>query len=123
MAKKKEVTQDVGMETVKDALETVASVEETIESVEETDKEAIESVEETDKEAIESVEETDKKTDKPADKKEAKKQQKAVEIPGRAKELMRMNSRYKELYVDSKGGVYTRPHGSAVLYKNPYFKN
>lgn len=116
MAKKKEVTQDVGMETVKDALETVASVEE-------TDKEAIESVEETDKEAIESVEETDKKTDKPADKKEAKKQQKAVEIPGRAKELMRMNSRYKELYVDSKGGVYTRPHGSAVLYKNPYFKN
>ena len=112
MAKKKEVTQDVGMETVKDALETVASVEETIESVEETDKET-----------IESVEETDKKTDKPADKKEAKKQQKAVEIPGRAKELMRMNSRYKELYVDSKGGVYTRPHGSAVLYKNPYFKN
>ena len=49
-------------------------------------------------------------------------------IPAAADRILKIYPSYPELYIGSKGEVYTadtKPHirGGAILYKNPYFNN
>lgn len=44
------------------------------------------------------------------------------DIPSHILALLKVFKNYKELYISSKGGIYTSPYNNAKLYKNPYFK-
>lgn len=44
------------------------------------------------------------------------------DIPSHILPLLKVFKNYKELYISSKGGIYTSPYDNAKLYKNPYFK-
>lgn len=53
---------------------------------------------------------------------------KEKEIPEFVRRILKIYSNYDELYIDAKGGVYTKGTqpsavGSAILYKNPYFNS
>ncbi len=50
-----------------------------------------------------------------------------VEIPETVKQILKLYPNMKELYIDTKGGVYTKSAPAQIvkgltLYKNPYFK-
>lgn len=50
-----------------------------------------------------------------------------VEIPENVLKILKLYPNMKELYVDAKGGVYTKSAPAQIvkgvtLYKNPYFK-
>lgn len=58
---------------------------------------------------------------------EKKHKEAEIEIPAFAEKLMRNFSNLEELYITSKGGVFTKDTpeslvGDAKLYKNPYYK-
>lgn len=55
------------------------------------------------------------------------KQETEVEIPESVLKILKLYPNMKELYVDTKGGVYTKSAPAQIvkgvtLYKNPYFK-
>lgn len=50
-----------------------------------------------------------------------------VEVPENVKNVLKLYPNIKEMYVDDKGGVYTKPVPEHLikdvpLYQNPYFK-
>ena len=44
------------------------------------------------------------------------------DIPLHILAILKVFKNYEELYISSKGGIYTSPYDNAKLYKNPYFK-
>ena len=100
----------------------------------ETPKDNAPEVENTQEEAPKDKEETkdpetqevEKKGSAPASKKEEKAKPDAEE-EARVDKILKMYPKYAELYIDSKGGVYTvntpdTVRGKAKLYKNKYHK-
>jgi len=81
---------------------------------------------ETPKDNAPETPEAEKKDSAPASKKEEKAKPNAEE-EARVDKILKMYPQYAELYIDSKGGVYTvntpdTVRGKAKLYKNKYHK-
>lgn len=59
---------------------------------------------------------------------EAPEKDKEIKLEKHIEDILKVYPQYKELYIDSKGGVYATDtnqniRGNAILYKNPYNNN
>ncbi|GAB6119670.1 hypothetical protein [Dysgonomonas termitidis] len=58
---------------------------------------------------------------------ENKAEENTEEIPAHIEEVLKKNTKYESLYIDSYGGCFTGDtpaniRGNAILYKNPFYK-